>query len=248
MESKESFRIVRWRENPHCDVVCVNLREATKYVEEYNALAGKQECYVDEDIWHPLSYHETKILQDEITLLTTQRDDLEKSIESWKAEEKLWDEEREILKEQRNGFQDQLKEMKRLFDSSQEEVKRLKEDQGELLGRWSHQKAVICSQDEYIQLLEDAYNEALSVAATRSYYVPNYEHIVKGKELRDKIEKFKKGINPDNMEESKVDKITEYISYTKHLEERLKVYSELSEKCTDLIQKINKEIGSLKKL
>jgi archaellum component FlaC len=100
MESKETFRIVRWRENPHLDVVCVNLMEATKYVEEYNSRAGNQECYVDEDIWHPLSYHETLKLEEQITLLTTQRD----------------------------GYKEQFNEQKRLFDSSQEEVKRLKEE------------------------------------------------------------------------------------------------------------------------
>jgi hypothetical protein len=82
MESKETFRIVRWRENPHLDVVCVNLMEATKYVEEYNSRAGNQECYVDEDIWHPLSYHETLKLEEQITLLTTQRDGYKTELEA----------------------------------------------------------------------------------------------------------------------------------------------------------------------
>jgi hypothetical protein len=50
-----SYGIVRWHDNEHEDVVCINREKAQEYVEKYNKLAGKDECYVDDDIWLPLS-------------------------------------------------------------------------------------------------------------------------------------------------------------------------------------------------
>ncbi len=47
------FAIVRWHENMREDVVCVDREAADNYVKQYNDLAGKEECYVDEDIWLP---------------------------------------------------------------------------------------------------------------------------------------------------------------------------------------------------
>lgn len=50
-----SYGIVRWHENEHEDVVCVNKTTAEEYVRKYNELAGWAKCYVDEDIWLPLN-------------------------------------------------------------------------------------------------------------------------------------------------------------------------------------------------
>lgn len=50
-----SYGIVRWHENEHEDVVCVNKATAEEYVRKYNELAGWAKCYVDEDIWLPLN-------------------------------------------------------------------------------------------------------------------------------------------------------------------------------------------------
>ncbi len=50
-----SYGIVRWYDNMQEDVVCVDKATAEKYVRKYNKLAGYKKCYVDEDIWLPLS-------------------------------------------------------------------------------------------------------------------------------------------------------------------------------------------------
>jgi hypothetical protein len=50
-----SYGIVRWRDNEHDDVVCVNRATAEQYVKKYNELAGWAKCYVDDDIWLPLN-------------------------------------------------------------------------------------------------------------------------------------------------------------------------------------------------
>jgi hypothetical protein len=50
-----SYGIVRWHDNEHEDVVCVNRETADEYVRKYNELAGFAKCYVDEDIWLPLN-------------------------------------------------------------------------------------------------------------------------------------------------------------------------------------------------
>ena len=50
-----SYGIVRWHDNKHEDVVCVNRETALEYVRKYNELAGWTKCYVDEDIWLPLN-------------------------------------------------------------------------------------------------------------------------------------------------------------------------------------------------
>lgn len=50
-----SFAIVRWVGNDHEDVVCINRGVAEAYVEKYNKLSGEQSCYVDDDIYEPLS-------------------------------------------------------------------------------------------------------------------------------------------------------------------------------------------------
>ena len=50
-----SYGIVRWHDNEHEDVVCVDMATAEEYVIKYNKLAGCNQCYVDEDIWLPLN-------------------------------------------------------------------------------------------------------------------------------------------------------------------------------------------------
>lgn len=50
-----SYGIVRWHDNEHEDVVCVDITTAEEYVRKYNKLAGEEKCYVDEDIWLPLN-------------------------------------------------------------------------------------------------------------------------------------------------------------------------------------------------
>jgi hypothetical protein len=50
-----SYSIVRWRENPHDDVVCLNREVAEDYVRKYNQLVGEEVCYVDKDVWLPLN-------------------------------------------------------------------------------------------------------------------------------------------------------------------------------------------------
>lgn len=160
-EPKESFRIVRWRENPHCDVVCINLMEATKYVEEYNARAGKQECYVDEDIWHPLSYHETIKLEEQISILTSQRDDYKK----------------------------ELSDQRELFKASQEEVNRLKEElivtkiqwEGDL-GYWkerdTNQKNAIEKLMERVKELTELVKEAHSFVHEKRKDTPGMGYLL----------------------------------------------------------------------
>lgn len=49
-----SYAIVRWHENNHDDVVCVDKQTALEYVQKYNKLAGEEMCFLDEDIWLPL--------------------------------------------------------------------------------------------------------------------------------------------------------------------------------------------------
>ena len=46
-----SFGMVRWYNNTEDDVACVSIDKAKEYVEKYNKLSGKQDCYVDEDIY-----------------------------------------------------------------------------------------------------------------------------------------------------------------------------------------------------
>ena len=50
-----SYGIVRWHDNRQEDVVCVDKATAEEYVRKYNEISGEEECYVDEDIWLPLS-------------------------------------------------------------------------------------------------------------------------------------------------------------------------------------------------
>lgn len=50
-----SYGIVRWHDNEHEDVVCVDKATAVEYVKKYNELTGLYQCYVDEDIYLPLS-------------------------------------------------------------------------------------------------------------------------------------------------------------------------------------------------
>jgi len=55
MAKKESkprlFGMVRWYVNERDDVACVSIEKAKEYVDKYNKLAGKQECYVDDEIY-----------------------------------------------------------------------------------------------------------------------------------------------------------------------------------------------------
>ena len=50
-----SFAIVRWYDNSSEDVVCTTKEVAKEYVKKYNKLAGKEECYLDEDVFIPLN-------------------------------------------------------------------------------------------------------------------------------------------------------------------------------------------------
>ena len=50
-----SYGIVRWHDNEHEDVVCVDRATAEEYVRKYNELAGWAKCFVDKDIWLPLN-------------------------------------------------------------------------------------------------------------------------------------------------------------------------------------------------
>ena len=50
-----SYGIVRWHDNKHEDVVCVDRATAEDYVRKYNKLSGDEKCYVDEDIRLPLN-------------------------------------------------------------------------------------------------------------------------------------------------------------------------------------------------
>lgn len=49
-----SYAIVRWYDNGREDVVCIDKEIALDYVQKYNKLAGKEECYLDKDVWLPL--------------------------------------------------------------------------------------------------------------------------------------------------------------------------------------------------
>jgi len=46
-----SFGMVRWYSNTDGDVACVSIERAKEYVETYNKLSGKEDCYVDEEVW-----------------------------------------------------------------------------------------------------------------------------------------------------------------------------------------------------
>jgi len=46
-----TFGMVRWHDNVDEDVACVSIEKAKEYVEKYNKISGKEDCYVDEDIW-----------------------------------------------------------------------------------------------------------------------------------------------------------------------------------------------------
>jgi hypothetical protein len=50
-----SYGIVRWYDNLKSDVVCENYEVAQDFVDEYNKLSGRIDCYVDEDVWLPLN-------------------------------------------------------------------------------------------------------------------------------------------------------------------------------------------------
>jgi len=50
-----SFGIVRWYDNKYEDVVCLNKAIAEEYVRKYNELAGEEKCYIDNNVWLPLS-------------------------------------------------------------------------------------------------------------------------------------------------------------------------------------------------
>ena len=50
-----SYGIVRWHDNEHEDVVCVDRATAEEYVRKYNELDGRTKCFVDDDIWLPLN-------------------------------------------------------------------------------------------------------------------------------------------------------------------------------------------------
>jgi len=49
-----TFSIVRWNDNEHYDVVCLNKSIADEYVKKYNELSGSEQCFVDDEIWLPL--------------------------------------------------------------------------------------------------------------------------------------------------------------------------------------------------
>lgn len=49
-----SYAIVRWHDNNSEDVVCTTKEVAEEYVRKYNALCGKDKCFVDTEIWLPL--------------------------------------------------------------------------------------------------------------------------------------------------------------------------------------------------
>jgi hypothetical protein len=49
-----SYAIVRWYDNKDEDVVCTTREVAEDYVKKYNALCGKEKCFVDSEIWLPL--------------------------------------------------------------------------------------------------------------------------------------------------------------------------------------------------
>ena len=49
-----SYAIVRWYDNNNEDVVCTTKEVAEDYVKKYNALSGKEKCFVDTEIWLPL--------------------------------------------------------------------------------------------------------------------------------------------------------------------------------------------------
>lgn len=50
----DSFSVVRWHENKHEDVVCVDKKTALEYIEKYNKLAGEEMCFLDNEVWLPL--------------------------------------------------------------------------------------------------------------------------------------------------------------------------------------------------
>lgn len=50
-----SYAVVRWHENNHEDVVCVDKQVALNYIEKYNNLAGEEKCYLDKKVWLPLT-------------------------------------------------------------------------------------------------------------------------------------------------------------------------------------------------
>lgn len=49
--SPRSFGMVRWYDNTDDDVACTSIEKAKEYVEKYNKLSGKKDCYVDEDVY-----------------------------------------------------------------------------------------------------------------------------------------------------------------------------------------------------
>ncbi len=49
--SPRSFGMVRWYYNTDDDVACVSIEKAKEYVAKYNKMSGKEDCYVDEDVW-----------------------------------------------------------------------------------------------------------------------------------------------------------------------------------------------------
>ncbi len=49
------FGMVRWYSNVEDDVACVSIEKAKEYVKKYNELSGKQDCYVDEEIYKLLN-------------------------------------------------------------------------------------------------------------------------------------------------------------------------------------------------
>lgn len=46
-----SFGMVRWYSNTDGDVACVSVEKAKEYVKKYNELSGKEDCYVDDEVW-----------------------------------------------------------------------------------------------------------------------------------------------------------------------------------------------------
>jgi hypothetical protein len=50
-----SYAVVRWHENKYEDVVCADKQVALEYIEKYNKLAANEKCYLDQEIWLPLT-------------------------------------------------------------------------------------------------------------------------------------------------------------------------------------------------
>ena len=52
--NERTFGMVRWFSNEYDDVACVSIEKAEEYVEKYNNLSGKSDCYVDRDVFYLL--------------------------------------------------------------------------------------------------------------------------------------------------------------------------------------------------